>query len=85
MAAVQRWGKKGLKRGGREVKRVSDQGCLVHHQHFKGIWGPLESFRLNGAVMGLVCVCVCVPIFLKEIIVLQSCNLGEKQSDLELE
>ena len=75
MAAVQRWRKKGLMRGGREVKRVSDQGCLVRHHIFKGIWEPLESFQLNGAVMGLVCggevgMCVSLPIFKKEIITL---------------
>lgn len=65
MAAVQRWRKKRLMRGGREVKRVSGQGCLVHHQHFKGIWEPLESFRLNGAAMGLVCVCILARFFYK--------------------
>lgn len=64
VAAVQRWRKKRLMRGGREVKRVSGQGRLVHHQRFKGVWEPLESFRLNGAAMGLVCVCPC-PFFYK--------------------
>ena len=65
VAAVQRWRKKRLMRGGREVKRVSGQGRLVHHQHFKGVWEPLESFRLNGAAMGLVCVCPC-PFFIRD-------------------